>query len=305
MNERDWADRFSRDVDRHLNEAGQTDSESLPAEYRQALDLARTLTAIDFSPESRVRPALRRRLLNRVDAREGWHPRKEYTMHTLRTFFWQRRFAMLAAVVLAVLLAVTLAWPGAVTAAAQGIYHVIQHIVVGPNTEAVQIELQGEPRQPQPLPPDMWAVRTEIGAFGGNVLPGGDPTVRSVADFEEAQKLTSFHLRAPGYLPEGYALREIQLAPGNAFLFYAGTGHDIILIQSLVGPQPGDDPNVAVGVKSSFVTNGTLEEVALNGRPAAWTDNHSLMWEADGISYTVGGLDLSLDEAIHVAESLT
>jgi hypothetical protein len=28
------------------------------------------------------------------------------------------------------------------------------------------------------------------------------------------------------------------------------------------------------------------------------------MWEAEGISYTVGGLDLSLDEAIRVASSL-
>jgi hypothetical protein len=304
MNERDWANRFGRDVDNLLNGIRQTDSEPLPAEYRHALDLARTLAQTDFSPESQMRPVLRRRLLNQVGAREGQHPRKEYTMHTLRTFFWPRRFAMLAAIVLTILLAVTLAWPGALTAAAQGIYHVIQRIVVGPNTEIMQIELQDEPRQPQPLPSDTWTVVTEIGAFGGDAPPGVEPTVRSVADFEEAQELTSFHLRAPGYLPEGYILREIRLAPGHAFSFYTGPGHDIIFVQASVGPQASSDPNVAVGVKSSFVTNGTLEEVALNGRPAAWTDNHSLMWEADNISYTVGGLDLSLDEAIRIAESL-
>ena len=302
MSERDWADRFSHDVDSLLNEDGRMDSEPTPTEYRQALDLARTLATTDFSVESRVRQALRRRLLNQVGTREGWQQRKEYVM---RAFFRQRHPAViLAAVVLAALLIITLAWPGALTAAAQGVYNVIQRIVVGPYTQAVQVEFQGEPGAPGSLPPDMWHVKTEIGNFGGNVLPGVEPAVRSVTDFEEAQELASFQLRAPGYLPEGYTLREIKLPPGNAFLFYGGTAHDIILVQMQVGPQPSDDPNVAVGVFSGFMTSGTLEEVELDGQPAAWANNHSLRWEADGISYTVGGLDLSLDEAIRIAESL-
>jgi len=303
MNEQDWADRFSHDVDSLLNEAGQTGAEPTPAEYRQALDLARTLTTTDFSVESRVRKTLRRRLLNPVGVREGWQRRGEMT--TMRTFFRQRHPAVvLAAVVLAVLLIVTLAWPGALTATAQGIYNVIQRIVVGPNTEVVQIEVQGEPSAPGPLPPDMWHVKTEIGNFGGNVLPGVDPTVRSVVDFEEAQEIISFHLRAPDYLPQGYALHEIKLVPGHALLFYGGAGHDIILAQMQVGPQPSDDPHVAIGVKTGWITDGSLEEVELDGHRAAWMDGHSLTWEADGISYTVGGLDLSLEEAIHIAESL-
>ena len=47
-----------------------------------------------------------------------------------------------------------------------------------------------------------------------------------------------------------------------------------------------------------------MEEVDLDGRTAVWIDSHSLTWEVDDISYTVGGLDLSLDEAIRIAESL-
>jgi hypothetical protein len=305
MNERDWADRFSRDVDSLLNGAERTDKETLPDEYRQTLDLARILATTDFSAESRVRQALRRRLLNQIGTREGWQRRKEYAM---RTFFWRRHpIVILAAVVVVALLVVTLAWPGALTAAAQGIYNVIQRIVVGSNTEAVQVQFEpqigGESRPT--MPSNRWHVHTEIGGFGGNVLSGQDPTVRSVTDFEEAQELASFHLRAPGYLPEGYTLREIKLAPsGSTFLFYGGADHDIIIVQMPVGSQPSDDPHVAVGVKSGFMTNGTLEEVELDGRPAAWADNHSLMWEADGISYTVGGLDLSLEEAIRIAKSL-
>jgi len=305
MNERDWADRFSRDVDSILNEAGRTHSEPMPTEYRQALDLARTLATTDFSAKSQVRQALRRRLLNQIDMREGWHRRKEFAM---RTFFRQRHPAViLASVVLAVLLVVTLAWPRALTAAAQGVYNVLQRIIVGPNTEVVQIEPQDEPHEPGPGPLHTWTVVTEIGAFGTNVLPGVDPTVRSVTDFKEAQELTSFHLRAPAYLPEGYTLREIRLVPGNAFLFYDfydGAVHDIILVQTQVGLQPSDDPNVSVGVKAGWFTDGSLKEVDLDGRPAAWIDSHSLTWEADSVSYTVGGLDLSLDEAIRIAESL-
>lgn len=129
-----------------------------------------------------------------------------------------------------------------------------------------------------------------------------------MTDFEEAQEFTSFYLRAPGYLPEGYTLREVKLAPIGgtswAILFYGGPGHDIILAQMPAGPQPSDDPNESVAVKGGWITDGSLEEVDLDGRKAAWVDGHSLTWEADGISYTVGGLDLSLEEAVRIAESL-
>ncbi|MDH4136821.1 MAG: hypothetical protein OEW09_08950 [Anaerolineae bacterium] len=57
--------------------------------YRQALDLARTLAATDFSTESQVRQSLRRRLLNQVGAREGWQRRKEMTIlpdYVIRVF---------------------------------------------------------------------------------------------------------------------------------------------------------------------------------------------------------------------------
>ena len=62
--ERDWADRFSHDVDDLLCEAGRTECEPLPAEYRQAVGMARTLATTDFSAESQTRQPLRRRLLD-------------------------------------------------------------------------------------------------------------------------------------------------------------------------------------------------------------------------------------------------
>jgi hypothetical protein len=151
----------------------------------------------------------------------------------------------------------------------------------------------------------MWFVDTELGSFGGNAPPGEEPVVRSVADLAEAQALASIRLLAPTYLPEGYALCEIKLAPAdNVFLFYGGPGFDVLVIQQAVGPRPGDAPNELGGQMVGLVTTGTLEEVELDGRTAVWADERTLLWEENGVSYTIGGLDLTLEDAIHIAKSL-
>ena len=186
---------------------------------------------------------------------------------------------------------------------------VIKTVVLGAYSKALQVEFL-EKSESRPLPADVWVISTDIGGFAGNAPPGVDPTVRSVASFEEAQAATDFHLRAPTDLPEGYALREANLAPIGgthwAFLFYSGPGHDIVLVQMRVGPQPSDDPHVAISVVSGAITDGTLEEVDFDGRSAAWIvgDGHSLQWEVDGISYMLGGLDLSLEQTLQIARSI-
>ena len=56
--------------------------------------------------------------------------------------------------------------------------------------------------------------------------------------------------------------------------------------------------------KSSVVTTGSVESVDFDGKPATWLNGHTLLWEAGGISYEVGGLDLDLAEALKIARSL-
>jgi hypothetical protein len=183
----------------------------------------------------------------------------------------------------------------------------IQHVALGAYSWATQIISQSR-GESHSLPPDTWKIRTDVRNFCGNAPPGIDPTVRSLTSFEEAQATTDFHLRALADLPEGYALREIKLAPIGgthwAFLLYGGPDHDIIIAQMSVGPRSSDEPNVTAGVGIGLITDGTLEEVDFDGHPAVWADNHSLMWETDGISYMVGGLDLDLDQALQIARSL-
>lgn len=315
MNEQDWAERFSRDVDSRLAEAGQTDDLPAPTEYRQALKLTRTLATTDFSAESQMQHALRRQLLNEVQTQAGWPERRKKTPMRILQRRLRRRLLVTIGGALALLLAVMLLRPGGPAAAAQSIGDGVKLIILGAYSTAQRIEafVIGQP------PPDNdWHVTLFSGCgVGGNGLPGTSPTVESVASLEEAQEIISFHLRAPGYLPEGYALREIKLAPvwtgagtllftsnPNAFLFYEGPSADIVIVQQPVGPQPSGDPNVAVGTAVGFLTNGTLEEIDLGGRTAAWANDYLLMWEENGVSYMVGGLNLGLEEAICIATSL-
>ncbi len=313
MNEQDWAERFSRDVDGLLSEAGRTDLEPTSTEYRQALDLARTLAATDLSGESRVRATLRHELLNQINAREGWQLRKEIPMHAL---FWQRHLALsLATVVLVVLVVVILAWPGALTVAAQGIKDFVQTLVVGQNTSIHRVNSdQAAPtttRMPPPATPvveqrdDLWIVRTAIGNFAGNVLPGRNATVRRIRTLDEARAVASFNLLQPRYLPAGYTFREAMVTPLDwVLLFYDGPNGDIVLAQMPVGERPGGDAEHTTFAKTGTLTDKPIESVTLNGQPAGWVEGNQLMWEANGISFIVGGSMLSLDEATRVAESL-
>ena len=180
-------------------------------------------------------------------------------------------------------------------------------IVLGQNTFILQVDPEALVT-PRTVPPDFWKIRTEIGNFGGNAPQDVKPIVRSVNSFEEAQVLTDFHLLNPVELPMGYSLREVKLAPiGSTFwaiLFYEGPGHEIVIAQMPGGPQITDDPNVQSVVVTGVLTDGTLEEVDFLGNPAAWIEGHTLLWENNGISYEVGGLDLDIQQAMNIAQSM-
>ena len=187
------------------------------------------------------------------------------------------------------------------------IVDVINRIVLGQNTFIVQVDPDAIVT-PRTVPPDFWKIRTEIGNFAGNAPPGVKPIVRSVNSFNEAQALTEFHLLKPVDLPVGYSLHEVKLAPiGSTFwaiLLYEGSGHKIVIAQMPGGPQVVHDPSVLSAVVTGVLTEGTVEEVDFLGNPAVWIEDHSLLWENNGISYEVGGLDLDLQQAMGIAQSM-
>jgi len=312
MNEYDWADRFTQDVDHLLAAAGRSDTEPVSTEYRQTLDLARDLATTDFSPESQVRRPLRRQLINRCGAREERRRRKESPM---RTWLSRRRPVFtLAGALLVAILVVTLVWPGVLAAAAQEIAEFVRDLRLGEYTWIRQVSPEGAiPTEPTPLVTpevelrgDLWIVRTSIGNFAGDLLPGQD--VLRLDTFDEAQAAAPLSLRQPGDLPAGYALREAMVAPMDwVFFFYDGTNGEIVLVQipvyEQVVEQSANQVDVTV-VGVGMLTDKPIEEVQLNGRPAGWIDGYGLMWEADGVSYTLGGVNLSLEKTTRIAESL-
>jgi hypothetical protein len=314
MNERDLADRFSRDVDNLLRETRRAEVEPAPVEYHHTLGLARRLAETDFSDESQVREALRRRLLNQVGARGGWQPGEGVAM---RSILWKRRRGLsLLTVLLVTLLVVAVAWPEALAAAAEGIADLVQSIRLGPHTSAHQVDPEWATAHPQNPPPampevryagDTWIVRTSIGNFGGDLRPGRR-TVRQFDTLEEAQAASGFHLDVLRCLPAGYLLREALVTPDNwLFLFYDGPQGEIILAQVQVYEQvehQSDQQIVTTGVHVALLTDKPIEEVMLNDQPAGWVEGHGLKWEADGLSLTLGGPNLALDEAMRLAESL-
>ena len=311
MNEQESADRFSQDVDEILRgQRPPAHDDSKSAEYHRSVDLAHLLAAADFSREGRIREALRSRLLGGIDAGElrllRRQQRKEILMRTIRNYVWKPLPAVtLAAMVLGAVL-FPLVWPGALPAAAQNIDRFVREVVVGEHTTVRQVTpaeraAQAKGTVPE-LPENMWYVQTPIGGFGGDVLEGEDPTVRYYHTFELAQqRLPDVDLREPTDLPPGYLLRGALVTPPDGVILtyshFRGQGSDIVLVEKAVDEQR----RVSVG------SGAPVKEVIVNGRRGAWTDGQyrrSLHWEAQGISYTVGGIGMSLDEAIRIAESL-
>jgi hypothetical protein len=312
MNEQDWADRFTHDVDDLLAAAGRSEAAPVPAGYRRVLDVAQALAAADLSRDSQARGSLRRRLLARVDARPGDEARRRSAspLHT----FWRRRPALAVATgLLALVLVVALAWPGALAAAAQGIAGLVRDLRLGEFTWIRQVGPEGSVPAPAPLSApevelrgDHWIIRTTIGNFAGDLRPGED--VLRFASFDQVQAAAPFGLRWPTDLPAGYALREGMVAPMDwVFLFFDGPEGEIILVQipvfeKVVERSAGEVDVDVVGV--GMLTDDPIEEVELAGRPAGWIDGYGLMWEADGTSYTLGGVNLSLEATRRIAESL-
>jgi hypothetical protein len=188
----------------------------------------------------------------------------------------------------------------------------LRRIALGDSTEVWQIEPLPDELPPGEYPWQMaegtyWVVKTDVGGYGGNVLPGEDNDVRSVATLDEAEALAGVRPLAPAELPDGYSLREVKVSPGRRpifFQFYAGPGPDILIVQTGVGTAVGESAAVVEATVVSTVTDGELEAVTFDGRPAAWIDDRVLKWEADGLTFDVGGLGLNLETAMAIGRSL-
>jgi hypothetical protein len=315
MKEKERADRFICEVDNLLNEAGRSDNNPQDSEFRQTLHTARTLVATDFSSDSKIRDSLRHRLVHRISAQEKWNHKKEFSMRI--TFLKRHPFLAVAMALLMAFFTVALVSPGVVTAAAQEIAQFINELKLGDFTFIYQTEPGEAKEQPQSSSldkpeieyrDDLWILRTSIGNFGGDPLPGRKNKILSYNTFADVQENAFFPLLNPVNLPDGYVFREGMVTPMDwIFLFYEGPQGDLILAQMPVYSHiESQSKNMATAqtVAVGMITSDPIDETLVNGIPAGWIEGTGLMWESGGISFMLGCANLNLEETILIAESL-
>ena len=290
MNEQYWSEQFSRDLESGPDpDRGR--ARIAPPEYERTVALARQMAVLDLSTDSEQQAALRRDLMERIEGRDS---RRKKVNWSNRLNGRGRTALTVLRGLIALLLVVIVFSPGARIAAAQGIGHILERISLGLHTVVAQINPTTVAERVARAYAARNVIVTDIGRFAGDPYPGTDPTIRTVATRDEAQALTPFDIRVLTDLPEGYALREVTVGGGRAVLSYGGPGHDIVLLQALVGP----------GFQVGWVTDGPVEVLDLDGREAAWVNGRVLTWEEGSTHYSLGGLDLTLEEAIRIARSL-
>ncbi len=145
-------------------------------------------------------------------------------------------------------------------------------------------------------------------AFGGEVKVASDKydpetSEHTFASLEEAQETASFDIKVPEYLPEGYELERVFTytdGKGNysgdyMTLVYKNGEKDIYVFERIIN----DETAFSAG------TDGTLEEIELNGVKAVIMDGRSIDWETkDSVSVGISSKgNITKDELIKMAES--
>jgi len=310
-----YADRFSAEVDRMLEQQERAEEGGPPPEYGEMLALAERLAALDFSRDNPLQPQLRQRLLKRLEAERSAVPQ--------RTPWWRRLVPpiprrALGALVALMAVVVLVGWTPAGRAVAQAVEQFILELR-WPHTTVQQVS----PGQHPTAAPDdrelfeaqlasgrAWELGFEGYEFGGCCYD--EPVRDEVVAMPQAIDEAGFDLLLPGFLPEGYVLNEVRLlgvAPYDVFVIYEGAAGRLGLYQSLVGVTVQEHQTETVVVvetrKIGVFTDRVVEEVMVGTTQAALTDGESLTWEQNDIGLRLIGPGLGAATLVKIAESLT
>ncbi|GIO39264.1 hypothetical protein J41TS12_41250 [Paenibacillus antibioticophila] len=129
----------------------------------------------------------------------------------------------------------------------------------------------------------------------------------TIHDAAKLNDHTNFEVKVPAYLPEGYQFERAEQynnddglpAPEYINLYYRNTqGQELKLFQREASEE------TAYGLS----TESRVEEIKINGQPAALIGDSSIDWQSDGVLYSLAadktGQSLSKEELIKIAESI-
>ncbi len=305
------ARRFQEGLDEVLGAADPAPDQGFSEETdREMLEIAARLASTDFSEESGVRESLRAEVVHRSSS-----------VRRMAMFAWLGRIWGSGSLVLGpatavlVMLVVMIAWPGAVAAAADGIEQFVRRLVLDETTsvrqatDADRVSIPAFGEESAELEEGgtvIWVAKTTVRERDSSDPPRGDRLeTKTYTDPALAQADLDFRLRLPTELPEGYSLARIRVTPtGWALSHYEAPGGELVLAHvPQDAPDPGD-AEVGFGTTVEVLTDDPITATTVNGGPAAWIEGQSLSWVEDGVTYTLGGGQFTLAEAVRVAESL-
>ncbi|WP_068782926.1 DUF4367 domain-containing protein [Paenibacillus phocaensis] len=320
MNHQEQHRRFEADVDALLD--GCVGSAEPVGAHSDLLAIGRTLAAADFGAADH-KGAVKRRIAQRNAAagalrgRVGW------------------KFAGIAAIAAASAIVVGVAFTQP-TFASTMLSRIISTISLGHIT-AIQVEPPSE-NLSYPIPKDMrgqiftkegkpvdevtaqtgplyTADGQEIYDFtNGRIVTKAEAEaqekegVRILTDPDTLSAHTSFKVKWPDYLPEGYTFNRAEqfvdeqgeVSPKYIKLYFSkgDTGKEIKVMEAYA-----DEEAAYI-----WSTDGTIEQAKVNGTDAVIINEHTLDWEADGLYLTVHtkgmGEKIEKSELIRIAESL-
>ncbi len=311
-----FAGRFSAEVDRILERQGRAEGEGPPPEYAGMLALAEQLAALDFSQDSPLQPRLRQRLLSRLEA--------ERAVARQRTRWWRRLSPSRPGWVLGALAALTvLAALVLLTPAGRAVAQAVGRLVaknLGTSTTVYQVPPGYQPEitagarerfEANLAAGRSWEFSFEGHNFGACCSPL-EPMRNEAVSLSQAIAEAGFELQVPGFLPEGFALKEVRLlgiAPYDVFLICEGPDGRLGLYQALVGvisvERASEDVAHVIAQVTGVLTDGTMEEMQVGTTRAVLVEGENLVWEENGVSFQLIGPGLDAATLVQIAESLT
>jgi hypothetical protein len=309
-----YANRFSTEVDRILEQQGQSEEGGPPPEYNEMLALAEQLAALDFSQDSPLQPRLRRRLLSRQEEQVAvrghsrwWHrlvpPRPRRALGPLMTL---------------VTLVMLVGWTPAGRAVTQAVGQFIRELR-WPHTTLHQLPKGNQPQvtadlrehRETPTPPE----QTCQFSFEGRDFECGDsedePVRDEIVPLSQAMAEAGFDFQVPSFVPDGFVLSEVRLlgtAPYGVFMIFEGQDGRLGLYQSSVGvvSEERTSENVVVVEQREIavLTDRVIDDVTVGTTQAALIDGESLVWEENDISFRLIGPGLGAETLLRIAESL-
>jgi hypothetical protein len=291
MNEREDANRFCGAVDDML--AGTTPNTS---DHSSEFEVARVMIAMDFTPRSAHLPELQTQILENLSAWEEKQRRVSSRPFPLKIVLFLKKPLPLSALSLCLaLVLVQCLTPGGIPAAAD---YMLSRLNIGRSTSIVIFDDSKMPPH-APAAGTQWRADTPMGGVFDEIRDGAPRDGWHFATFSEARaNASAFAFLTPSFVPAGFQLSTVVFSPSKFWLvatYTSSADPDMALV--------AHDNARAGKVELTGHAGVSVEQLSMNGTPAAWVDGKSLVWEKGPVSYFLGGGNLTRETAVKMAES--